>query len=116
MRTRPLERPVAPAARNCFSSTRGWRPRCARWKARLASCTPPPMMITSAVLDISPDACGDHAPGPRPRKALLNVGHVAGAGGRVDQGDHVAAAPAAAQFGPQRAGPACGFHEAVQLR
>src|SRR3954464_3238158 len=49
MRTRPLERPVAPAPDTDRSTTTTRAPREARWKARLAPCTPAPMTKTSAV-------------------------------------------------------------------
>src|SRR3954471_17826252 len=49
MRTRPLERPVAPAPDTDRSTTTTRAPREARWKARLAPWTPAPMTMTSAV-------------------------------------------------------------------
>src|SRR5512138_23106 len=56
MRTRPLERPVAPAATKRFSRIITLTPRSERWKARLAPCTPAPMTMTSAVLFMSAKA------------------------------------------------------------
>src|SRR3954471_8782617 len=49
MRTRPLERPVAPAPDTDRSTTTTRAPREARGKARLAPWTPAPMTMTSAV-------------------------------------------------------------------
>src|SRR3954453_16903371 len=49
MRTRPLERPVAPAPDTDRSSPTTRAPREARWKARLPPWTPAPMTMASAV-------------------------------------------------------------------
>src|SRR3990170_4707048 len=53
MRTRPLERPVAPDATARRSTTTGVRPRRVSWNARLAPWMPPPMMTASAVSAIA---------------------------------------------------------------
>src|SRR5512143_326023 len=114
MRTSPLERPVAPAATNLFSTTSGLGPRRARWKARLAPCTPAPMMITSAVVGMSGHRGRDDAPRARPQKRFL---HNLDAG-RVlfYQGDHVTPAASAAQLRTKRTRAARSLHEALQLR
>src|SRR3989338_6699820 len=53
MRTRPLERPVAPDATARRSTTTGVRPRRVSWNASLAPWMPPPMMTASAVSAIA---------------------------------------------------------------
>src|SRR4030067_445365 len=45
MRTRPLERPVAPAPTKRRSSTTGRSPRSESWKARTAPRAPPPRRL-----------------------------------------------------------------------
>src|SRR5512146_3550289 len=115
MRTSPLERPVAPAATNCLSRTNGLSPRCARWNARLAPCTPAPMIMTSAVVVMSLYLGGDHSLGARCPQAFLDGAHEPARGHRVHQRDHVAAAPPAAQLGPQGASASGGLHQAIEL-
>src|SRR5512143_2254064 len=116
MRTRPLERPVAPAATNLFSSTNGFTPRCARWKARLAPCTPAPTMMTSAVFVMSLDLRRDDALRPRFAQAFLNGADQPPGCHRVDQGDHVAAAASPAELGAQGPGAPRRLDQAIQIR